>query len=301
MADSGGPILPNITVQQLEYLVAVDRAPTWAHAAEQVGVSPSALSQGLAELERRVGVPLFDRDGRRRVLTPAAGTVVDHAQRVLAQTADLARWAGATRGGFEGVFRVGMIDVAAVDHFAEVLRSFRSERAGLDLRLTVAPSGELLDKLSRGLLELAVCVRPRELPISLVADPLLEEPLRVYGPPGVAPSRRPARWGSWLTFPEGSHTRELVIEALARVGAPTDVVAISHQPDVLCAMVRLGLGWTVLPVVQAERSPDPLTPIRRRPLVTRELVAVRRSAALPDARVDALMDLLRTEARDQQW
>ena len=67
-----GPALPDLTIRQLEYLVAVAEAPTWAEAADVVGVSPSALSQGLAELERRVGVELFDRVGRRRVLRPEA-------------------------------------------------------------------------------------------------------------------------------------------------------------------------------------------------------------------------------------
>ena len=60
--------LPDISLRQLEYLVAVADAPTWSVAAERVGVSPSALSQGLGELERRIGVSLFEPDGRRRVL-----------------------------------------------------------------------------------------------------------------------------------------------------------------------------------------------------------------------------------------
>jgi DNA-binding transcriptional LysR family regulator len=47
--------LPNISVQQLEYLAAVHEAPTWHDAAAAVGMTPSALSQGLAELERRLG------------------------------------------------------------------------------------------------------------------------------------------------------------------------------------------------------------------------------------------------------
>ena len=44
--------LPDISIRQLQYLVAVADQPTWAAAAESVGVSPSALSQGLAELDR---------------------------------------------------------------------------------------------------------------------------------------------------------------------------------------------------------------------------------------------------------
>ncbi|MGK3946708.1 LysR family transcriptional regulator substrate-binding protein, partial [Streptomyces caeruleatus] len=68
----------------------------------------------------------------------------------------------------------------------------------------------------------------------------------------------PRRWGPWVTFPAGSRTRAVIAEALREAGAPFEVVAESHQPEVLAERVRLGVGWTVLPVIQAERGPDPL-------------------------------------------
>ena len=58
-----------------------------------------------------------------------------------------------------------------------------------------------------------------------------------------------------------------------------DVVAESHQPEVLCEMVRLGLGWSVLPVAQAEWGDQPLTGCEV--LARRRLVATRREGAAP--------------------
>src|SRR5688572_26397008 len=101
---------PNLTVQQLEYLVAVADARTWAEAAAGIGVTQSALSQGLGELERRVGVTLFERAGRRRVLARSAQPVLDHARAVVAATQNLGEWAVRQRGGDLGELRVGMID-----------------------------------------------------------------------------------------------------------------------------------------------------------------------------------------------
>src|ERR1700690_3744497 len=97
--------MPNLTVQQLDYLVAVSDAPTWADAAGRLGVTPSALSQGIAELERRVGIQLFERDGRRRVLAAGAAPVLEHARDVLARTRDLADWSARTRAGLCGDLR----------------------------------------------------------------------------------------------------------------------------------------------------------------------------------------------------
>lgn len=290
------PSLPNLTVAQLEYLAAAVDAPTWAAAAAHLGVSPSALSQGIAELERRIGLALFEPRGRRRVPTAQAAPVVDHARRVLAQTRDLADWATSTRRGQVGQLRVGMIDAAAVDHFPDVLRAFRRDHPDVDLRLTVAPSGDLLDQLERGRLDLVACVQPGSPRPDVTTTLLVDEPLFVYGPDGVRVAD-PRRWGPWVTFPAGSSTRSVIIAALRGVDAPVEIVAESNQPEVLREMTRLGLGWTVLPATQAEREPGPLVPTRAKPLTSRILVAARRTSALPHPAADRLQRALSTRLR----
>jgi DNA-binding transcriptional LysR family regulator len=276
--------LPNLSVQQLDYLVAVHEAPTWADAAAAVGVTPSALSQGLSELERRLGVTLFVRDGRRRVPTEAAATVLDHAHAVLARTQDLARWAERRRAGVAGSVRVGMIDAAATIHCAAALAAFRAERPEVDLRLHVAPSGELLRDLAAARLDIVVCVTPAVLPDGIEATPLLDEDLAVYAPPG-SPARS---WGPWVTYPVGSQTRALVVGALRRAGRVVDVVAESNQPEVLIQMVALGIGWSVLPVPQVERFGADVQRVGDAAFTKRTLLVARRADGPADPTVDAL-------------
>jgi DNA-binding transcriptional LysR family regulator len=280
--------LPNLTIQQLEYLVAVSRSGTWAEAAASMGVTPSALSQGLAELERRVGVPIFERQGRRRVIAPAAAEMLAYAEAVVARTQDLARWSAGRRSGQTGQVRVGMIDAAAVHHFPEVLRRFRRQRPDIDLRLTVAPSGALMADLRRAALDLVVCIEPTNPVEGVACTLLLAEPLRVYAPTDTDAARPPREWGPWVTFPEGSTTRVVIAAAVARAGAPFEVVAESHQPDVLREMVGMGLGWTVLPVSQAESGGSPMTPARARPVAERRLVLARRTDTVDDPAAEAL-------------
>jgi DNA-binding transcriptional LysR family regulator len=286
--------LPDVSIRQLEYLVAVAEEPTWSKAADRVGVSPSALSQGLAELERRIGVALFDRDGRRRPVRAAATPVVAHARQVLGLTGDLAEWAHRVRTGRSGRLRLGMIDAAAVVRYPEVLRAFRTERPDVDLLLRVAPSASLLELLVAGELDVVVCVEPPEPEPGIEAEALVEEHLSVYGPPGTTIGA-PSTWGPWVLFPAGSHTRSVVVDALRRRGAPLDVVAESHQPEVLREMVRLGTGWTVLPTTQAAHGDRALTP--GCDLATRRLVVATRSGSVHDPAVDDLTDALRAASR----
>lgn len=281
--------LPDLTIRQFEYLVAVADEPTWAAAAQRVGVSPSALSQGLAELERRLDVPLFEARGRRRVVRSSAAPVLDHARRVLALTGDLVDWSRRLREAQRGRARVGMIDVAAVVHFTDVVAAFRAERPDVQLTLSVAPSAQLLAHVRDGELDLAVCVQPPEPVPGIEVEELLREPLVVLAPPGtrIGP---PSGWGPWVTFPAGSHSRHLVAEALARRGAPVTIAAESHQPDVLLQMVDLGLGWTVLPTAGPAR---PVSVVVGPTLVERVIVLARRAGSIHDPAADELATRLR--------
>lgn len=274
-----------VTTQQLEYLLAIDRAPTWADAAADAGVTPSALSQGIAELERRLGVALFERDGRRRLPSPDHAEVLRYAEQTVAATHDLARWAEGRRGGRLGRVRLGLIDAAATHHFRDVLREYRVTRPAVELRLTVGPSGAVLQGLQRAELDLVVCVQPPETPPGIQVADLLGDPLAVLAP-ATERAHRPEDWGPWVTFPSGSHTRRLIASALRSRGAPFEVVAESHQPEVLREMVLLGIGWTVLSL--AGIGPVDELRVVHPSLIERRLVLARRESAPPDPVVDDL-------------
>lgn len=287
---------PQISIQQLAYLVAIEEGPSWAAAASRLHVTPSALSQGIAELERRLGIDLFVRKGRRRLPRSAAQPVFDYARSVMVQTEDLVRWTDTRRAGRSGQLRVGMIDVAAVHHFPGTIRRFTRDRPDVALQLVVAPSSELVTRLANGEVDLAVVVETPNKLDGLDATRLLSEPMAVYRPPGTSATGGPASWGPFVGFPATSHTRSLIAAELAEIGAPFVVVAESHQPEVLQQMVRLGMGWTVLPVSQAEQGHEPLQRARKRPLLHRTLIAVQRSDRLDHPAADAFLNLLRNDA-----
>ena len=268
--------------------MAVSVAPTWADAAASLGVTPSALSQGLAELERRVGVPLFDRDGRRRPLRASATPVLEHARQVVALTGDLAAWADRMRGSSLGSIRLGLIDVAAVEHFDSVINSFRMERPEVALSISVAPSAGLIADLRRGALDLIVCVEPSEHPPGVTVTRVMSERIVVIAPSGTEIGS-PETWGPWVLFPDGSHTRASTMEALRALGADRTVVADSHQPSVVRAMVRLGMGWGAL-----SRSPggDAHGLVEGPELFRRHLALMRRDHSPLDPAAVALTELI---------
>ncbi|MBO30804.1 MAG: hypothetical protein CL439_05260 [Acidimicrobiaceae bacterium] len=105
--------------------------------------------------------------------------------------------------------------------------------------------------------------------------------------------RDPKKWGPWVSFPKGSHTREVIASSLAALGASYEVTAESNQPEVLAEMVRLGLGWAVLPSAQAKTGIENLIPIKKTPLAIRRLVLMRRSSSPLDSVTQTLVKYLK--------
>jgi DNA-binding transcriptional LysR family regulator len=189
-----------------------------------------------------------------------------------------------------------MIDAAAVEHFPEHLRAFRRTNPDVVLRLIVSPSGELLEMLRRGELDVAVLVEPARADDDIDIDILLDEPIVVVAPEGQAIGE-PASWGPWVLFPRGSHTRLLIESNLRALGATVEVVAESHQPEVLREMARLGVGWTALPQAQASSRGDQTAEVGP-VLGTRRLVVARRRTRTAHPAAETFVETLRGDCND---
>ncbi len=296
--------LPNLSVHQLLYVRQAARSATWTEAAHGLGVSQSALSQGIAEVERRLGVTLFERRARQRLGTPALAVVLEVADAVLSAAVDLDRRLHELETGRVGQLRVGMIDTAALGMFAAPLAQFRDSHPGVPTTLVVDSSGPLTQRVAAGELDLAVVVAPNAVlertPSAFSQETLVAEPMFVY-PPSILGSAvdalPPNRWGPWVAYPLGSQSRLLTEKALQANGASVVAVAESSNPDVLRQMVRLGVGWCVLPRDVAESGSDPLRALSGPPLTVRSWALVRRSGALANSAADALAEILRAATK----
>ena len=271
----------SVHLQQLTYLREVERAPTFTEAARRLHVSQPALSQSLAELERRIGLPLFEARGRRRELTEVGREAARFASEVLGRTAEFQEWVTSYREGGAGTLTVGMIDAASLYALPDAVRGFREAHPEVRLQLIVDTSGALIERLQRYELDLAFVVAPVAGDVDVVE--VGREPLHIYAPTEDA---RPAEEADWVLYPVGSHTRQQIDEGLARLGIVPRVTLESHNPQVLRQMVELGFGWTVLPPAVAGEGAS----LRQGAQVAvRTLVGVRRRSSLLDPRAEAFL------------
>jgi DNA-binding transcriptional LysR family regulator len=149
----------NVTLRQMRVFEAAARHMNFSRAAEELHLSQPAVSTQIKELASAVGLPLFERVGRKTYLTPAGEEMLQCAraitQRIKEATDSVAQLKGITGG------RLNVAVISAGDYFfPRVLAAFAARHPGVALNLTVHNRESLLRELAQNLTDLAVMVRP---------------------------------------------------------------------------------------------------------------------------------------------
>src|SRR5260221_1261933 len=102
-------LLPNVSLRQLQYIVAVADLSGFRRAAEACHVAQPSLSVQVSHAEDALGIRIFERDRRTVRGAHAAMPVVDQARRVLLAAADLGEYARQHADPLRGTLRLGVI------------------------------------------------------------------------------------------------------------------------------------------------------------------------------------------------
>ena len=97
-----------ITIEVLETLDAIDRRGSFAKAAEELNKATSAISYAVQKLEEQLDIALFQRQGRRSVLTPAGQLILAEGRGILQVTARLANKAKEVATGWEARISIAL-------------------------------------------------------------------------------------------------------------------------------------------------------------------------------------------------
>jgi len=153
--------LNDLNLNQLHVFAAVVERGAVGGAAAQLGRTPSAVSQAVSALEGTLGIRLFDRVGKRLVLT--RGGQLLHGQ-LREYHAALQRTLDAlvdATGDVQGLVRVGVYLGFPRLRLATFLTRFRARHPRVQLRVVYAPQEDLNARLLRNRLDFAFALRPR--------------------------------------------------------------------------------------------------------------------------------------------
>ncbi|MGW6447614.1 LysR family transcriptional regulator [Lentzea sp. NPDC055074] len=148
--------LPNVTVRQLEYLIAVAETGSLTAAAARCHVSQGAISLALSELERVLDLRLVVRSPRRGAALTAAGTqVLVDARRVVGAMGELGAEARGLSRQVSGVLTVGCYAPIAPFHLPAAIATFERAHPGVSVRFVEGSLPEIGEDLVAGRCEIA--------------------------------------------------------------------------------------------------------------------------------------------------
>lgn len=236
---------------RMRLLVEIDRQGSLSAAARAVGIGQPSATQHVRLLEGAAGQPLVERGRRGSRLTQAGRVLADHAAQALATLATGEEELRELAGLQTGTIHLGASTAPGVYVLPDTLGCFRRDYPGVGVEVEVAASGEILDRLLAGRIELAL-VGATEADERIVLEPFLDDEIVGVAAPGVLPVRdgvvKPRALAAQMLLARepGSSSQQLADRELdaARV-TPSGVWELGSSEGIKRA-AREGLGFAFL-------------------------------------------------------
>ena len=239
-------------LRQLEIIRAIAETGSFTAAGEKLHVSQSAISRQILILEEELGEPVFHRIGRRIKITPAGESLLQLSHRVFRDLQDTVSAISDTRESLRG--SIGLVGgmTVCLYVFPALLAEVRRIHHSLEMRVTVGSTQRSVEMLRSGAGDLGLLTLPIEAS-DLVSVPLLQEELLLATYPSHPLATRkqivPADLEKepFVLFETGSITRQIVEDFFGREGIAPPVIMETENVEIIKAMVRSGLGISIIP------------------------------------------------------
>ncbi|HEY6361971.1 MAG TPA: LysR family transcriptional regulator [Vicinamibacterales bacterium] len=239
-------------LRQLEIIRAIADSGSFTAAGEKLHVSQSAVSRQILLLEEELGEPVFHRIGRRIRITPAGESLLQLSNRVFQDLQETVSAISDKQESLRGTMRLVGGMTVCLYVFPALLAEVRREHPNLDLKISVGSAERSIAMLRSGAGDLGLITLPVEAS-DLVSVPVLREELllitypthplarkRQVTPPDL--NRQP-----FILFETGSITRRIVGEFFMREHIEAEIVMETENVEIIKAMVRHGLGISIIP------------------------------------------------------
>jgi LysR family transcriptional regulator for metE and metH len=251
-----------LEVRDLRLLNAVAEQGTLTRAGNVLFLTQSALSRQLADLEKRLGVALFQRSGRRMVLTPAGERLMESGRDILGAVARAEQEAREVAGSAEAVLRFATECYTCYHWLPTTLIEYRRRFPHVEPRIVAGATRRPLQALLKGQLDLAIVTsRVRDRRISIT--PLFTDEFAAVvspehpwaGEPFVVAQDFADQHVFLYNMSRSEST--LLSEVLDPAGVAPKRVSRVELTEAIIELVRAGLGvatlasWAVAPYVRA--------------------------------------------------
>jgi DNA-binding transcriptional LysR family regulator len=250
--------MKNATFRQLRVFSEVARQLSFTQAAQTLHLTPPAVTMQIRELEKHIGFALFDRSGRNVTLTTVGEYMLVYARKMLATLKDAQDAVARLQQLEVGLLTIGMVSTAKY-FLPRLLAEFRKQHPGIDIRLVVGNSEQLVQMLHNNEVDIAIMGRPpRE--FATRAEPFAAQPHFFVAPVDhpLAQSPRLAaatlQGQPFILRERGSGTRGAMERFLAqsRIEARVTMEMASNETIKQAVMAGMGLSFLSLHTIGIE-------------------------------------------------
>lgn len=239
-------------IRSLRYFIEVVQLNGFSRAAESLFVTQPAISRSIKKLEDELGYRLLKREVEGIRLTDEGQILLTHAKQILSQFSSMKKALQERAGPLSGVLPVGLPPVIASTYFADIIMAFSQRYPQVELKILELGTRKMHDAMLNGEVETAAVMLPFDderfelHPFSTDQLMLLvskQHPLAV---------REYVRFNElvdepFIFFSDDFLINELVVSACGIYGKKPTITGRSGHLDLVTAMVRAGVGVTLLP------------------------------------------------------
>jgi len=147
---------PRLDLRHLQMIRAIGRTGRVVDAADELGLTPSALSHRIKEAERRLGVPLFERMHKRLRMTAAAEYLANFSEKFLGELYLIEDEVRRMNAGIAHVVRIAVENYSTYHWFPDFLSKFRSDHPTIDIQIMAGNRRDMVGSLLDRHIDLAI-------------------------------------------------------------------------------------------------------------------------------------------------
>ncbi|MBB1201767.1 LysR family transcriptional regulator [Enterobacteriaceae bacterium 89] len=292
----------NYSLRQLKVFITVAQARSFSRAGEIIGLSQSAVSHSVKELEQQTGVRLLDRTTREVVLTEAGHQLAVRLELLLDELNTTLRDAGRVGQRLSGTVRVAASQTISAHLIPQCIADSNQRFPEIDFVLHDRPQQWVLESIRQGEVDFGIVIDPGAVS-DLQCEAILSEPFFMLCREDHPFAQQP--FVSWQELQENrlvlqdyaSGSRPLIDAALAQHGISARIVQEIGHPATLFPMVEAGIGISILPALALPLPQGSTLRVKRlTPVVERQLMLARRKNRSLSTAAQALWDVVRQQA-----
>ncbi len=297
-----------MTLQQLEYIVAVYRTRHFVKAAEACGVTQPTLSAMIQKLEAELDVKLFERSSQQVMPTAIGKVVVEQAWKVLNRARKLKDIVAEEKKSLTGTFRLGILPTIAPYLLPRFFPRLMRENSSLEIRVVEMKTADIRRAIDRGEIDAAVMVDTGDLDDYALTTLFYEQFLAYVSPSDQLSAKKSIKTSDlsnellWL-LDEGHCFRDQLVKYCQLKAAKTSQSAYSlGSIETFMRIVENGQGMTFIP----ELATMQLTPTQKElvrpfaiPIPTREVVMATSKAFVRQSLLNMIVGQIRNSVPEK--